>query len=149
MENDRVVGFYSLQLRDGLCELDNFWIRPDAIGNGYGRQLLEHAKAVAKNLGVRELMIDSDPNARSFTCAAALFSSGEFVRRFRDTLTDAVLSSEYELNRNRLDDKRPFPDNHRLWSVSIRPDMIRTSCRYGVNCHEPAHFAATEHRPFL
>jgi GNAT superfamily N-acetyltransferase len=66
LEHERVIGFYSLHRRNTHCELDNFWIRPEQMGRGYGRQLLEHAKATARDLGASELTIDSDPNAERF-----------------------------------------------------------------------------------
>jgi GNAT superfamily N-acetyltransferase len=65
-EADRVVGFYSLRVVDGTCELDNLWVIPSEVGRGHGRELLTHAVSVARSLGMRGLVIDADPNAENF-----------------------------------------------------------------------------------
>jgi putative intracellular protease/amidase/N-acetylglutamate synthase-like GNAT family acetyltransferase len=66
LETDRVVGFYSLRVGKGTCELDNLWVAPSQVGRGYGRQLLSHAMNIARGMGMREIVIDADPNAASF-----------------------------------------------------------------------------------
>ena len=52
VEDDGVVGFYSLKFFDGVCELDNLWVVPTEMGRGYGAALLAHAAEVAKKRGV-------------------------------------------------------------------------------------------------
>ncbi|HQR78018.1 MAG TPA: GNAT family N-acetyltransferase [Burkholderiaceae bacterium] len=66
LEADSVVGFYSLHVVEGTCELDNLWVVPSEVGRGYGRKLLAHAVNVARSMGLRELLIDADPNAENF-----------------------------------------------------------------------------------
>jgi GNAT superfamily N-acetyltransferase len=66
LETDRVVGFYSLRVVGGACELDNLWVIPSEGGRGYGRELLAHAAHVARSMGIREIAIDADPNAENF-----------------------------------------------------------------------------------
>jgi putative intracellular protease/amidase len=63
---DRAVGFYSLRVAEGTCELDNLWVAPSEVGRGYGRALLAHAVNIARGMGLREIVIDADPNAESF-----------------------------------------------------------------------------------
>ncbi|MFJ2031853.1 GNAT family N-acetyltransferase [Streptosporangium sp. NPDC087985] len=45
------------------------FVEPDAIGQGVGRRLFEHATATAANLGFARLTIDADPNAEPFYLA--------------------------------------------------------------------------------
>ncbi len=66
LEADSVVGFYSLRVVEGTCELDNLWVVPNEVGRGHGRELLAHAVDVARSMGLREIVIDADPNAESF-----------------------------------------------------------------------------------
>jgi GNAT superfamily N-acetyltransferase len=66
LETDRAVGFYSLRIIDGTCELENLWVISSALGRGYGRQLLAHALDVVRGFGLGEVVIDADPNAESF-----------------------------------------------------------------------------------
>ena len=66
LEADGAVGFYSLRVVDGICELDNLWVVPSEVGRGHGRELLAHAVNVAHSMGLREIVIDADPNAENF-----------------------------------------------------------------------------------
>ena len=77
LERDRVMGFYTLRFRDGLCELDNLWVSPDEAGKGHGRALLSHAIETARSMGAREILIDADPNAEKFyvRCGAVVTGS--------------------------------------------------------------------------
>jgi GNAT superfamily N-acetyltransferase len=77
LETDRAVGFYSLRVVDGACELDNLWVIPSEVGRGHGRELLTHAINVARSMGLREIAIDADPNAADFYlhCGATVTGS--------------------------------------------------------------------------
>jgi GNAT superfamily N-acetyltransferase len=67
----RVVGFYALKrLSEAETELEAMFVEPAFIGSGCGRQLMEHAKAVAAALGAKQLIIQSDPYAERFYAAA-------------------------------------------------------------------------------
>ncbi len=65
-QDDGLVGFYTLCIAHGACELDNLWVAPSRIGSGCGRALLSHAVATARRLGLREILIDADPHAERF-----------------------------------------------------------------------------------
>jgi GNAT superfamily N-acetyltransferase len=63
----RVIGFYALcDLGNGMIDLDNLFVEPDAIGQGFGKRLWQHAIATARQLGFTTLRIESDPNAEPF-----------------------------------------------------------------------------------
>ena len=65
--DNRVMGFYMLSpIEDGNVELDYLFVEPDVIGRGYGKKLMEHAKAVGKARGSSLMIIQSDPNAEQF-----------------------------------------------------------------------------------
>ena len=65
--DDRVLGFYMLSpSEDGNVELDYLFVEPDAIGHGYGKKLMEHAKGVAAARSYGSMIIQSDPNAVQF-----------------------------------------------------------------------------------
>lgn len=69
--NGQVIGFHALkQLPLPDIELDALFVAPEFIGKGFGRQLLEHAKQVATELGAGRMIIHGDPNAESFYLAA-------------------------------------------------------------------------------
>ncbi|MEM7588496.1 MAG: GNAT family N-acetyltransferase [Acidobacteriota bacterium] len=69
--DSEVVGFYALApLSADEAELGFLFVEPAAIGHGYGRALIEHAKAQAREMGYRTLVIPGDPNAERFYLAA-------------------------------------------------------------------------------
>ena len=61
----RVVGFHRVITGDP-AELEDMWVEPDAMGNGHGRRLFEHAVAIARARGATALELDADPNAVGF-----------------------------------------------------------------------------------
>ena len=72
LERDQVIaGFYALeQLPHNEFSLEALYVDPDHIGSGVGRALITHCKARAFQLGGRKLIVQSDPNAEGFYCAA-------------------------------------------------------------------------------
>jgi len=68
---ERVQGFYSLaRISSTEVELDALFVRPEAIGKGFGRVLMEDAKGRAKSWGAQIMTIQADPNALQFYKAA-------------------------------------------------------------------------------
>ena len=61
----RIVGFHRVIPGDP-AELEDMWVEPDAMGNGHGRRLFEHATAIARSSGATALELDADPNAVGF-----------------------------------------------------------------------------------
>lgn len=77
-DDDRLLGFYALtQQRVGLFELEALFVRPDCIGKGVGRHLIEHAKDLARSMGGMQLLIQGDPHAEAFYVAAGGAKIGE------------------------------------------------------------------------
>lgn len=67
----RLVGYYMIEkLANGNVELDALFVEPEFIGHGFGRRLVEAAKAEARNWGAAEMIVQDDPNADRFYRAA-------------------------------------------------------------------------------
>lgn len=63
----KAAGFYLLIAQaEGTATLEMLFIAPEAMGQGCGRALFDHAVQVARAGGCREIQIDSDPYAESF-----------------------------------------------------------------------------------
>lgn len=63
----QLIGFYLLSSKSALAaELEALFVEPGSLGQGVGRELLEHAKGVLRLHGVRTLEIQSDPGAVAF-----------------------------------------------------------------------------------
>ncbi len=74
----RIAGFYVLKLlTPSSAELEALFVEPDLIGRGLGRTLIEHAKKKTYDLGIRQLVIQGDPNAEAFYEAAGGVRDGQ------------------------------------------------------------------------
>ncbi len=65
--NGRLAGFYALELYGNeTAELDALFVLPDKIGTGIGKAMIRHCRSIAARLGIREIVIQGDPNAEAF-----------------------------------------------------------------------------------
>ena len=62
----RVVGFYQFVMDDGHLHMDDLFVEPDSIGQGYGKRLFLHAAARTRELGYCGFTLEADPNAEPF-----------------------------------------------------------------------------------
>ena len=61
------LGFYALCFEDQCrVRLEHLWVVPQCMRRGIGRTLFSHAVHVAREIGFRELVIESDPHAEGF-----------------------------------------------------------------------------------
>lgn len=82
LENDgRAVGVYALSFEDDECELEHFWIHPDAMGQGLGREMLGCAIQRARSEGAHSIKIVSDPNAAGFYSRMGAVKVGQVASR--------------------------------------------------------------------
>lgn len=73
-----LIGFYGLEQRSFQhMELIALFVAPPFIGQGYGRVLIDHARAQARFGGAKILMIQSDPNAEAFYRAVGAYRIGQ------------------------------------------------------------------------
>lgn len=80
MEVDGVMGGYiSLKDHGDSIELDNLFLEPDLIGEGYGKYLWEHILEFSRAKGYKTLWLISDPNAAGFYVKMGAKQVGERV----------------------------------------------------------------------
>ena len=73
-----LIGFYALARHStSEVELEALFVEPAYIGQGYGRALIEHAKATAKAWGAEIMIVQGDPHAKRFYLAAGGELTGE------------------------------------------------------------------------
>jgi GNAT superfamily N-acetyltransferase len=65
-DQGKIAGFYGLETQGSEATLAFLFVEPEAIGQGFGKQLLQHALELARTLGCVELLVESDPNAERF-----------------------------------------------------------------------------------
>ena len=61
-----VIGFTGLSTQDGGRHIEHLWLQPVYIGRGFGRALFEEAVRLAREEGITQLFVSSDPNAEAF-----------------------------------------------------------------------------------
>jgi GNAT superfamily N-acetyltransferase len=67
LERDGVVlGWHRVTFHGNAAELEDLWLEPALIGKGHGRELFDHAAAVARGHGAQALEWDAEPFARGF-----------------------------------------------------------------------------------
>lgn len=79
-DNQVIAGFCAIQENEENYEINHFWIKPEAMGKGYGKRLLQYIldQVVIKSKPVE---IVSDPHAEYF------------YKRFGFVTTDQVEST--------------------------------------------------------
>ena len=63
------IGFYRISLAGESAEIEEFHLEPDRIGQGFGRQMFEHAVGRAKARAVRRLEWSCNEYALGFYVA--------------------------------------------------------------------------------
>lgn len=64
--DDQPAGFCAISQVDEKASIEHLWVSPGYIGKGIGAALFKHIFARCRELKVRVLEIESDPNARGF-----------------------------------------------------------------------------------
>ncbi|MCU0497841.1 MAG: GNAT family N-acetyltransferase [Anaerolineae bacterium] len=79
-----IYGYYMLiNPREGDLWLESLFIEPTFKRMGYGRQLLDHALGLARELGYQTVTLESDPFAVRFYQQAGAHQIGEQVSTMR------------------------------------------------------------------
>ena len=61
-----IAGFVALTVGGREAEIDHLWVLPEYMGKGIGRHLLQRALRHCASVGVEQLRVVSDPNAKEF-----------------------------------------------------------------------------------
>lgn len=74
----RVAGYAALgRLDPKTAELEAMFVEPELIGSGIGNTLMREIVSRARDMGVRRILIQADPNAAAFYAAAGATLCGE------------------------------------------------------------------------
>jgi GNAT superfamily N-acetyltransferase len=65
-DDQTLIGFYSLVAGEEYWKLDHFWLLPEAIGKGYGKDIFAQLTAQVRTQGAQVLEVSAEPNAEGF-----------------------------------------------------------------------------------
>lgn len=75
--DDAPAGFYGLEIRSEQdAELIALFVKPALLRRGIGRLLVRHMIGEARELGIRTVTIQGDPNAEDFYAAIGATAAG-------------------------------------------------------------------------
>jgi N-acetylglutamate synthase-like GNAT family acetyltransferase len=75
--DDTLAGFYGLESQsEDTAELVALFVKPALLRQGIGRLLIRHMISEARQLGIRTVTIQGDPNAEDFYAAIGATAAG-------------------------------------------------------------------------
>jgi ribosomal protein S18 acetylase RimI-like enzyme len=77
VDDEKPIGFYTLQEQNGNAWIDNLWVIPEFIGKGIGKKLFLHAMESSRQRGHKTLRLEADPNAFGFYEKMGMHKIGE------------------------------------------------------------------------
>ncbi len=66
VEDNQIIGFFSIIPRQDIAQLSYFYIRRDKIGRGLGRKLWGYLLNLCKEKGFKEITGETEPGAMPF-----------------------------------------------------------------------------------
>lgn len=76
--NNNIIGYYSYIIKDQIIKLDNLFILPDYIGQGFGKYLMNNFFDRIKLGNYKKVTLNSEPNAENFYKKIGFNKVGEF-----------------------------------------------------------------------
>ena len=99
-ENDRIIGFYSLSIKEEENTIEYFYIEPQSIGNGYGKKMWNHLANYCKENNIKEFSLVTSPQAKAFyekmgavqiDEVESILKKGRKIPKLKCTLADVYL----------------------------------------------------------
>ena len=66
IESNNIVGFFALQYKNNLFELEYFYIKHNLIGKGYGKVMFEFLIKKCNELNIKEFYLVTSPESLEF-----------------------------------------------------------------------------------
>lgn len=71
------IAFYTIEEKNNKAWIENFWVHPEHMGKGVGKQLFMDAITRSRQKGHLILRLESDPNAQGFYEHMGMYKVGE------------------------------------------------------------------------
>ena len=101
MQNENIIGYYSyLSIDENTIKLDNVFILPEFIGQGFGRILMNDFLGKIKLDRVSKITLDAEPNAENFYKGFGFETVGQLESSIKDRylpIMELSIENRYDL----------------------------------------------------
>ena len=85
MLDNQIIGYYSFfHESENSIKLDNLFVLPDFIGKGFGKLLMNDFLVRLQDLSVQKVVLNSEPNAKSFYIKFGFVKIGQIETSIKD-----------------------------------------------------------------
>jgi GNAT superfamily N-acetyltransferase len=85
LHEDRIIGYYAYFFTDEhTIILDNMFLLPEFIGQGFGKVLMNDFLQKAGQAGIHRITLDAEPHAEAFYKACGFKTIGQFESSIKD-----------------------------------------------------------------
>lgn len=85
LSEDLIIGYYSYFIEEKKnVKLDNLFVRPEYIGKGFGKYLIDDFLSRIREGKFEKVILDSEPNAEAFYSKLGFVKVGEFETSIKD-----------------------------------------------------------------
>lgn len=85
MLDNQIIGYYSFfHESENSIKLDNLFVLPDFIGKGFGKLLMNDFLVRLQDLSVQKIVLNSEPNAKSFYIKFGFVKIGQIETSIKD-----------------------------------------------------------------
>jgi N-acetylglutamate synthase-like GNAT family acetyltransferase len=83
--NEQIIGYYSyFSVDEKTIKLDNIFILPEFIGKGFGKLLMNDFLKNSKQLEIKKITLDAEPNAEKFYQSFGFETIGQLESSIKD-----------------------------------------------------------------
>lgn len=85
VDSEKVIGYYSYFSADeNTIKLDNLFIRPEFIGRGFGKILMNDFLKNIMRSGIKKVILDAEPNVEKFYKSFGFETVGQLESSMKD-----------------------------------------------------------------
>ncbi|MDA3900089.1 MAG: GNAT family N-acetyltransferase [Spirochaetes bacterium] len=94
--DNKMIGFYNVSFSNEIKSLEHFFLHPDYIGMGFGKELWKHMIKKCRENHIKKIQILADPHAKDFYINMGAKYVGESPSKFSSNSTVPELLYEFK-----------------------------------------------------
>jgi len=93
VKKEKIIGYYSLIIKDEEWILDNMFVLPAEIGKGHGSALMKHLLSYTSNKNVKRISLDAEPKAVNFYSKHGFHVISEYESSIKDRFLKVMIKT--------------------------------------------------------